>query len=421
MNYDFSLEPTKSIDYLKNKGYNLTFDYDEMMHEAHHRAFTVAKVTRLDLLTDIHTSLIDSMKSGKPFEEWKKELIPTLKKYGWYGQITVKDPKTDREKDIYVGSRRLKTIFDTNMRVSYATSRYNEQINSDSEYWRYSAILDGRTRERHRLMHGITLHRDHDFWRTNYPPNGWRCRCKVRAFTKSEVDSRNIIVSDEPPYTTIADKDWGYDVGNSKLALETVYYQKALKNILNCKENNAKTSINCDFSRTIFSNAIKDIQDNVNIAYIQNQFITPIYSQFKEQLGKSEKDRDFTWLKNFPKSVVIGAIDLIVFDFLKSKNIIVENPHIYLTSERLRHSIREDKAHELTLEELLQVPKALLSANEIYFDKTKKNILYVFDRIEDKAKIAIEVPYKKTGLNEIVTMMGGPKEALKSGAYEKIK
>ena len=233
MIYDFSLEPTKSIDYLKNKGYNLIFDYDEMMHEAHHRAFTVAKVTRLDLLTDIHTSLIDSMKSGKPFEEWKKELIPTLKKYGWYGQITVKDPKTDREKDIYVGSRRLKTIFDTNMRVSYATSRYNEQRESDSEYWRYSAILDGRTRERHRLMHGITLHRDHDFWKTNYPPNGYRCRCKVRAFTKSEIDSRNIIVSDEPPYTTIADKDWNYDVGsgNRISKLSKINIDESLSNL----------------------------------------------------------------------------------------------------------------------------------------------------------------------------------------------
>ncbi|MGK3503292.1 hypothetical protein ACSLO3_27735, partial [Escherichia coli] len=42
----------RAINYLKSKGYQITWDWEEMWQEAHARAFTVAKVTRLDILED---------------------------------------------------------------------------------------------------------------------------------------------------------------------------------------------------------------------------------------------------------------------------------------------------------------------------------------------------------------------------------
>ena len=44
---------------------------------------------------------------------------------------------------------------------------------------RYSAVLDGRTRPRHRAWHGIIRPISDSFWDTHYPQNGWRCRCAV--------------------------------------------------------------------------------------------------------------------------------------------------------------------------------------------------------------------------------------------------
>ncbi|MDD3506345.1 MAG: phage head morphogenesis protein, partial [Sulfurimonas sp.] len=55
--FDFNLVPKDALAYLRNKGYKLRFDYGELQKEAHHKDFTVAKVTRLALLHDIFKSL----------------------------------------------------------------------------------------------------------------------------------------------------------------------------------------------------------------------------------------------------------------------------------------------------------------------------------------------------------------------------
>lgn len=44
---------------------------------------------------------------------------------------------------------------------------------------RYDAVMDGRTRDSHRALHGATKKVDDPFWDSYMPPNGWRCRCDV--------------------------------------------------------------------------------------------------------------------------------------------------------------------------------------------------------------------------------------------------
>ncbi|HAJ5426644.1 TPA: phage head morphogenesis protein, partial [Escherichia coli] len=43
--YCMTLPPKRAVSYLKSKGYQITWDWEEMWQEAHARAFTVAKVT----------------------------------------------------------------------------------------------------------------------------------------------------------------------------------------------------------------------------------------------------------------------------------------------------------------------------------------------------------------------------------------
>lgn len=212
--FSFKLKPKEAIKYLEGKGFKQSFNYQEIMHEAHHRSFTVAKVMRDDLLADIHTSLIDAQDKGIGFKEWKKNIKPTLLSYGWYGKTDVVDPRTGEVKTIHVGSKRLRTIFGTNMRVSHAVARYKKlKALPFSSYWMYVSMLLPNTRDEHAAMHETVLPRDHAWWKTNYPPNGWNCYCKVRAYAKKELERRGIKVAANAQ--DIASPDWAYNVGES--------------------------------------------------------------------------------------------------------------------------------------------------------------------------------------------------------------
>ena len=209
----FEQKPQKAIEYLEGKYPELHFDYDELMHEAHHKAFTVAKITKLDLLKDVLLSLLQAHEEGTTFEAWKKELTPTLKKKGWWGHVTVTNPKTKEEKEIYVGSRRLRNIFYTNTRVAYNVGRWQHQdALIDAPYLRYVSILDAHTRPTHKTMHGIIRHKDDAFWKTNYPPNGWNCRCRVQAYSMDSIESKGWKTKLKAPVENVASKDWAYDV-----------------------------------------------------------------------------------------------------------------------------------------------------------------------------------------------------------------
>jgi len=238
--FDFSLKPSEAIEYLKNKGYKLTFDYDEMMHEAHHKAFTVAKVTRLDLLHDIYSSIDKALEEGQTFASWKKELEPTLKKKGWIGKKEVLNPKTGEVKTITVDGHRLKNIFKTNIRVARSVGRYKQQRTGKlTEYWRYIGGLSENPRDGHLAKNGMVLHRDDPWWSTNYPPNGWGCKCRVRAYSKKQLDKRGWSVA-KSGGDNIAQKEWAYDIGEgSKVAkLSKIDLNSSLAKLPKASKNN---------------------------------------------------------------------------------------------------------------------------------------------------------------------------------------
>jgi SPP1 gp7 family putative phage head morphogenesis protein len=252
----FETPPLDAIAHHEAKHPELHFDYDEIMHEAHHKAFTVAKVVNLDLLGDIQESLYKAQVEGKSFEHWKKDLTPTLKSYGWYGKTEVVNPLTGEIKNIDVNSRRLKVIFETNMRTANAVGRYKSQMMSDAEYLRYSALIDARTRPSHSSKHGIILPKTDPWWNKNYPPNGWNCRCKAQAITSSQIEQKGLKVTSSAP-ADIADKDWAYHVGKADNTMK-LYKEKI--DALKCKESNAREkTVGCGFTEVAKKQYEKDV------------------------------------------------------------------------------------------------------------------------------------------------------------------
>lgn len=250
VNIDFTKEPKEVVDYLAKKGLKTTFDYKEMMHEAHHTAFTVAKITKLDLLADVHESLQSAFKEGKPFKQWKDELTPTLQSKGWLGNVTATNPDTGEVKDIFVGSRRLQNIYTTNMRTAYDRINYKNLMEGDTEYWRYVSLLEGSNRRlKHKKMHGIILPRTHPFWAKNKPRCAWGCQCHVDGYTKEELKAKGWKVS-TGDFADIADDDWAYDKLEGAYKPEQSYFEKV--KAFTCKESNAKMrEVLCPFAEAV--------------------------------------------------------------------------------------------------------------------------------------------------------------------------
>lgn len=201
--YATSLEPKDAVRFLQAKGAQISGNWTEMLDGQHAHAFTVANVTKLDVLQDIQDSLAKALKSGQTLQQWKDGLIPELQRKGWWQrQGTTAElqaaGRVDAQGVIAKGltPHRLKTIFQTNMQSAYMAGRYEQMIEQAEErpYWQYVAILDSKTRPAHRALNGRVFRYDDAGWAAFYPPNGFNCRCRVRNFTKLEIERRQIPV-----------------------------------------------------------------------------------------------------------------------------------------------------------------------------------------------------------------------------------
>lgn len=192
-----SMEPKLAVDYLKAKGYAITWNWQESLEDAHARAFTVAKVTRMDVLETIRTATVEAIEKGIPEREYINNLRPKLEALGWWGKVKVSNTN-GTEQTIQLGSpRRLQTILRTNKITAYHAARYAEQMaNADEQpYWQYLAIKDSRTRASHLALHEKVYRYDDPIWDVMYPPNGWNCRCRVRALSQRRLDKMGLEVS----------------------------------------------------------------------------------------------------------------------------------------------------------------------------------------------------------------------------------
>lgn len=187
----FGLPPEKAIEYFESKGYAITWSWQDLWQEAQAKAFTVAKVMRTDILVDIRTALDEALNNGTTLRDFEKKLTPILQAKGWWGKTEHVNTITGEVSTAQLGSpRRLKTIYQTNLQTAYMAGRYKQMMQSTGShpYWQYVAVLDGRTRPTHRSMNGRVFRYDDALWGAMYPPNGFNCRCRVRALTAAAVE-----------------------------------------------------------------------------------------------------------------------------------------------------------------------------------------------------------------------------------------
>ncbi|SNS05756.1 Phage Mu protein F like protein [Humidesulfovibrio mexicanus] len=182
--------PKEALEFFRAKGLKPSFSYQDVWAEENVANFTVAKAMQLDVLSSISDAAERALSEGRTFRDFAKDLKPELQRQGWWGKREVVDPLTGKTRMAQLGSpRRLKTIYDTNMRTARAAGQW-ERIQRTKRALPFLLYELGPSRE-HRPEHaawaGLMLPVDDPFWRSHYPPNGYGCKCRVRQVSRAEA------------------------------------------------------------------------------------------------------------------------------------------------------------------------------------------------------------------------------------------
>jgi uncharacterized protein with gpF-like domain len=198
------LPPQEAIDYFRAKGYQIGFSYLDVWLEEHQVAFTVAKAMELDLLVDIRAQVDAALVNGTTLQTFIDELRPNLVKRGWWGAREVLDPVTGKAVLSQLGSpRRLKTIYDTNLRTAHAEGQW-QRIQAAQEtlpYLMYDHTPSAHERPEHVAWDGLVLRADDPWWRRHMPVRAWGCKCRVIQLGQRQLDRLGAEVGQAPEET----------------------------------------------------------------------------------------------------------------------------------------------------------------------------------------------------------------------------
>ena len=155
------------------------------------KAFTIAGVSKADLLAEVKDELDKAMEAGSTLADFQKAMPGIFERHGYKA----------------LKPHRIETIFRTNMQTSYQAARYRQLTTpamlAARPYWRYVAIKDASSRPSHAAMHGKIFPYHHPFWLTWYPPNGFNCRCTVVSVSLREIERNGWTIETEDPTNTM--------------------------------------------------------------------------------------------------------------------------------------------------------------------------------------------------------------------------
>lgn len=383
------LPPAEAVAALQRRGARLdpTFSWQDAWEAEHATMFTVAKSAGFDILKDIHAGLLEALAEGRTFQDFAKDLRPVLAKKGWWGRQQVTDPATGEIQERTLGSpRRLKTIFETNMRVSYAAGHWAkfERTKATRPVLRYVSLLYGKDRRKqHIARHNLCLPVDDAYWDTWAPPCGWGCQCTLQSLSLRDVERMKGELKFTPPAETSRpfvnartgqitrvpdgiDPGWGYNPGKAGWRASTV----ADKLI--------------DAPPALAAAATADPRWPARA----------LADEFGEWFDKATAKQPAQ-----PSLYVVGAVDQATLDGLASRGVELQTGAITMQAKDAYHLVRADKAargQTVPVAMLRQLPQTLAEAKAILLDKAQGELLYVFDVPGDPrlGKIVVRVNFQ---------------------------
>lgn len=221
----FNMKPEEAIRYLESKGFAITFDWQALSAEAQQQAFTVAKVTRLDLLQDIKDALIKAQSEGSTVEQFKKDLKPIIESKGWSGrkEITLKD---GTKSTVNLTPSRLETVYRTNLQSAYSAGRWQqiEEAKQTRPYLQFLAVVDESTSDVCSSLNRKVFAVDDEIWNSIMPPLHHNCRSTVRSLSEKQLVREGLTPENIDPKTLDIQDNFRANPGKTKYEPDLTKY-----------------------------------------------------------------------------------------------------------------------------------------------------------------------------------------------------
>ncbi|GGG30915.1 virion morphogenesis protein [Caldovatus sediminis] len=160
----------EAIAFFLQKTNTPTRRWTDVWRAAHSRSFMVAGAASDALLADFRAEIARALEQGTTLAEFRTRFDEIVARHGW----------------VHAGAPgwRARIIYETNLSTAYSAGRYAQMTEPETlaayPYWQYVHSRARHPRRQHQAWDGLVLRADDPFWKTHYPPNGWRCGCRVR-------------------------------------------------------------------------------------------------------------------------------------------------------------------------------------------------------------------------------------------------
>lgn len=370
----------EQIEFFRAKLNLPTERWDDIWQAAHDRAFIVAGAMKADLLDDLRRAVSPLQRTT--LERFRKDFKGIVQKHGWHGWTGEGTQAGE--------AWRTRVIFETNVRTSFAAGRHRQLTDPETlaamPYWRYvhnDSVLHPRPHHKAWGDMRLTLRHDHPFWKTNAPPNGWGCRCRIVAVPKPRAGDAT-----EPP--------GGWDARDAKGLLPGIdrgwdYAPGA----------NAATPL-----RELVERKLVNLDAGIGAAMWEA--LAPALAMERRLAWYETVD---AWRASgqigAPRTHIVGAVSANVLAWLKTERGIVPASAEIAVQDRLvlgpKERRHQDKTRDgLTDAEWRRLPEMLDAPERVLFDTHSGHVLYVlpvsdtagqkitveFDYLEKKARVA---------------------------------
>lgn len=183
-----SLPFREAIDFFRGKLNLPTEHWDDLRQGEHAKAFTVAGATKAELLADLRQAVDRAIADGKSLSAFKKEFREIAARRGWTGWAG--------EGSAAGTAWRANVIYSTNMRQAYNAGRWQQL--QQFPLWQYRHGDSRSPRVLHLSWNNLVLPKEHPWWRTHFPQNGYGCKCWVSGMSEATARRRGLQVGPAP-------------------------------------------------------------------------------------------------------------------------------------------------------------------------------------------------------------------------------